>query len=72
MTPLHLRSILCPPDRSYVLASEFGRDAVTEGKAGKEVKDQARGASGHARAIAAATASAWIAISRSNPVGGCL
>jgi hypothetical protein len=28
-------------------------------------------ASGHARAIAAATASAWIAISRSNPVDGC-
>ena len=24
-----------------VLASEFGRDAVTEGKVGKEVKDQA-------------------------------
>ena len=28
-------------------------------------------ASGHARAIATATASAWIAISRSNPVDGC-
>jgi Protein of unknown function (DUF1501) len=41
MTPLHLRSILCPPDRSYVLTSEFGRDAVTEGKVGKEVRDQA-------------------------------
>ena len=30
-----------------------------------------RPASGHARAIAAATAWAWIAISRSNPVAGC-
>src|SRR5258708_13557097 len=25
-----------------VLASEFGRDAITEGKVGKEVKDQAK------------------------------
>ena len=29
-------------DRTLVvLASEFGRDAITEGKVGKEVKDQA-------------------------------
>ena len=27
--------------RLVVLASEFGRDALTEGKVGKEVKDQA-------------------------------
>ena len=33
--------------------------------------DTRRPASGHARAIAAATAWAWIAISRSNPVDGC-
>ena len=32
-------------DRTLViLASEFGRDAITEGKVGKEVRDQANDA----------------------------